>query len=109
MRGWELRGWLSEAIHCAQNFSGVPDISRYADGAVLTVHMLRRGIADPTGSDLQQATDALRSSDRVGLWAILSRGVHMRVLMPEFPGGSGRVSPLVTAIQGRYQEDPDQE
>ena len=41
--------------------------------------MLRRGIADPTASDLQQATDALRSSDRGGLWAVLSRGVHMRV------------------------------
>ena len=71
--------------------------------------MLRRGIADPTASDLQQATDALRSSDRGGLWAVLSRGVHMRVLLPEIPGGSGRVSPLVTAIQGRYHEDPDQE
>ena len=69
MRGWELRGWLCEAIHCAQYFSVVllarqlllcvmAYISRYADGAVLTVHMLRRGIADPTGSDLQQATDA---------------------------------------------------
>ena len=33
----------------------------------------------------------------------------MRVLLPKIPGGSGRVSPLVTAIQGRYQEDPDQE
>ena len=23
MRGWELRGWLWEAIHCAQHFSVV--------------------------------------------------------------------------------------
>ena len=120
MRGWELRGWLCEAVHCAQYFSVIllakqlllcdmAYIGEYADGAVLTVYMLRRGIADPTGSDLQQATDALRSSDRVRIWAVLSRGVHMRVLLPEIPGGLGRVSPLVTAIQGRYQEDPDQE
>ena len=33
----------------------------------------------------------------------------MRVLLPEVPGGTGRVSPLVLAIQGRYQEDPDLE
>ena len=33
----------------------------------------------------------------------------MRVLLPEIPGSTGRVSPLVTAIQSRYQEDPDQE
>ena len=80
-----------------------------ANGVVLTVYMLRRGIADPTDSDLQQATEALRYSNRFGLWAVLPRGVHMRVLLPEIPGGSGRVSPLVTAIQGRYQEDPEQE
>ena len=30
----------------------------------------------------------------------------MRVLLPELPGGTTRVSPLVLAIQGRYQEDP---
>ena len=36
-------------------------------------------------------------------------GVHMRVLLPELPGGTTRVSPLVLAIQGRYQEDPDLE
>ena len=112
--------WLCEAIHCAQYFSVIllvrqlvlcdmADIGEYADGEVLTVYMLRRGIADPTDSDLHQATEALRYSNRFGLWAVLSRGVHMRVLLPEIPGGSGRVSPLVTAIQGRYQEDPDQE
>ena len=33
----------------------------------------------------------------------------MRVLLPEIPGGTGRVSPLVSAIQSRYQEDPDLE
>ena len=71
--------------------------------------MIRRSIADPTDSDLQLAIDALHYSDRYGLWAVLSRGVHMRVLLPEIPGGTGRVSPLVSAIQSRYQEDPDLE
>ena len=64
MRGWELRGWLCEAIHCAQYFSVIllakqlllcdmAYIGEYADGDVPTVYMLRRGIADPTDSDLQ--------------------------------------------------------
>ena len=120
LRGWELRRWLCEAIHCAQYFSVIllarqlllcdmAYIGDYADGDVLTVYMLRRGIADPTDSDLQLATEALRYSNRFGLWAVLSRGVHMRVLLPEIPGGTGRVSPLVSAIQSRYQEDPDLE
>ena len=120
MRGWELRGWLCETMRCAQYFSVIllvrqlllcdmAYISEYADGEVLAVSMLRRGIADPTDSDLQQATEALRYSNRVGLWAILSQGIHMRVLLPEIPGGTRRVNPLVTAIQSRYQEDPDQE
>ena len=33
----------------------------------------------------------------------------MRVLLPEMPGSTNMVSPLVLAIQSRYQEDPDQE
>ena len=33
----------------------------------------------------------------------------MRILLPEIPGGTARVSPLVLAIQARYQEDPDQD
>ena len=109
--------WLCEAIHCAQYFSVIlllrqlllcdmACIGEYADGDVLTVYMLRRGIADPSDSDLQQVTSALRYCNRFGLWAVLSRGVHMRVLLPE---GTDRVSPLVLAIQGRYQEDPDLE
>ena len=117
-RGWELRMWLCEAIHCAQYFSVIllvrqlllcdmAFIGEYADGDVLTVHMLRWGIADPTDSDLQQVIVALRYSNRFGLWTVFSRGVHMRVLLPEIPGGTGQVSPLVLAIQGRYQEDPD--
>ena len=40
---------------------------------------------------------------------VLSQGIHMRVLLPEIPGGTRRLNPLVTAIQSRYQEDPDQE
>ena len=71
--------------------------------------MLRRGIADPTDSDALQVTSALRNSDRMGLWTVLSRGVHMRILLPEIPGGTAMVSPLVLAIQARYQEDPDQD
>ena len=75
---WELRKWLCEAIHCAQYFSVIllarqlllcdmAYISEYADGDVLTVYMLRRGIADPMDSDLQLATEASRYSDRFGL------------------------------------------
>ena len=119
-RGWELRMWLCEAIHCAQYFSiillvgqlllcDLARIGEYAEGNILTVYMLRRGIADPTDSDALQVTSALRHSDRMGLWTVLSRGVHMRILLPEIPGGTARVSPLVLAIQARYQEDPDQD
>ena len=56
-RGWELRMWLCEAIHCAQYFSiillvgqlllcDLARIGEYAEGNILTVYMLRRGIAD---------------------------------------------------------------
>ena len=119
-RGWELRMWLCAAIHCAQYFSiillvrqlllcDMALIAEYAEGNLLTVYMLRRGIADPTDSDTLQVTSALRNSDRMGLWTVLSRGVHMRILLPEIPGGTAMVSPLVLAIQARYQEDPDQD
>ena len=85
MRGWELRGWLCETMRCAQYFSVIllvrqlllcdmAYISEYADGEVLTVSMLRRGIADPTDSDLQLATEALCYSNRFGLWVLLSQG-----------------------------------
>ena len=33
----------------------------------------------------------------------------MRILLPEMLGSANMVSPLVLAIQSRYQEDPDQE
>ena len=63
--------WLCEAIHCAQYFSVIllarqlllcdmAYIGEYADGEVLTVYMLRRGIANPTDSDLQQAKEVLQ-------------------------------------------------
>ena len=65
----------------------------YAEGDSLTVYMLRRGIVDPTDYDTLQVTSALRYSDRLGLWIVLSRGVHMRIL-PEIPGRTARVSPL---------------
>ena len=110
--------WLCEAIHCAQFFSVIllvrqlllcdmACIGDFADGDLLTVYMLLRGIADPSDYDTQQVTSALRYSDRLGLWTVLSRGVHMRILLPEIPGGTTMVSPLVLAIQSRYQEDPD--
>ena len=35
--------------------------------------------------------------------------LHLRILLPEIPGGTARVSPLVLATQARYLEDPDQE
>ena len=85
-RGRALRGMLCEAICCAQYFSIILLVHQsflydmaylrdYADNEVLTIYMLRRGIADPTASNLQQATIALRHNDRVGLWAVLSQGI----------------------------------
>ena len=64
VRGWEFRGWLCEAIDCAQYFSLILlvqqlllyDLARlggYAEGNVLTIYMLRRGIANPTDFNLQ--------------------------------------------------------
>ena len=120
MRGWAFRGMLCEAICCSQYFSIILlvqqlllcDMARlgdYAEGEVLTVYMIRRGIANPTDFHLQQATAALRSNDRFRLWAVLSQGIHMRVLVPAIPNGMERISPLVLAIQSRHQEDPHQE
>ena len=120
MRGWELRGWLCEAIRCAQYFSMIllvqqlllcdmACIGDYAEGEVLTIYMLRRGIANPTDFNLQQAGEALRSSDRFRLWSVLSQGIHMRVLLPAIPNGMERISPLVIAIRSRHRENPHQE
>ena len=119
-RGWELRMWLCEAIHCGLYFSvilfvrqmllcDIAYIGEYADGNVLTVYMLRREIDDPSDYDALQVETALRYSDRVGLWAIASRGFHMRFLLPEMPGSAHMVSPLVLAIQSRIYDDPDHE
>ena len=119
-RGWELRMWLCEAIHCGLYFSVIlfvrqmllcdmAYIGEYADGNVLTVYMLRREIDDPSDYDALQVETALRYSDRVGLWAIASRGVHMRILLPEMPGSAHMVSPLVLGIQSRLYDDPDHE
>ena len=119
-RGWELRMWLCEAIHCGLYFSiilfvrqmllcDMAHIGEYADGNILTVYMLRREIDDPSDYDALQVETALRYSDRVGLWAIASRGVHMRFLLPEMPGSAHMVSPLVLAIQSRIYDDPDHE
>ena len=107
--------WICEAIHCGQYFSvtlivrhlllcDLAFIGDYAEGNLLTVYLLRRGITDPSDLDLQQATEAIRRCNRRGLWAVLSRGVHMRVVLPQ---GTERVNPLVIAIQANCQEDPD--
>ena len=112
MRGWEFRGWLCEAIGCAQYFSLILLVKQlllydlaclgdYAEGNVLTIYMLRRGIANPTDSNLQQATAALRSSDRLRLWVVLAQGIHMRILLPAPSNSLERISPLVLAIQSR--------
>ena len=88
-RGWELRMWLCDAIHCTLYFSLVlftrqmllcdmAYIEEYAEGDVLTVYMLRREIDEPSDYDKLQVETALRFSDWVGLWAVASRGVHMR-------------------------------
>ena len=80
----------------------------YAEGNVLTIYLLRRGIANPTGFNLQQVTAALRSSDRLRLWLVLAQGIHMRILLPAPSNSLERISPLVLAIQSRHQEHPDQ-
>ena len=114
MRGWALRGMLCEEICCAQYFSiillvhqsflyDMAYLGDYTDNDVLTVYMIRRGIADPTAANLQQATIALRHNDRVGLWEVLSQGIQMRVLVP-MSNGMELVNPLVLAIQSRQGE-----
>ena len=119
MRGWEFRGWLCEAICCAQYFSLILLVQQlllcdmaclgdYAEGNVLTIYVLRRSKANPTDSNLQQVTAALRSSDRFRLWSVLSQGIHMRTLLPAPSNSMERISPLVLAIQSRHQEYPDQ-
>ena len=111
---------LCEAICCSQYFSIIVLVQQlllydmaclgdYAEGEVLTVYMLRRGIANPTDFNLQQATAALRNNDRARLWAVLSQGIHMRVLVPTTPNGEELVSPLVLAIQSRQEEGSHQE
>ena len=120
MRGWAFRGMLCEAICCSQYFSiillahqlllhDMACLGEYADGEVLTVYMLRRGIAHPTDSNLQQAMAALRNNDRARLWAVLSQGIHMRVLVPMTPHGMELVSPLILAIQSRQEEGSHRE
>ena len=117
-RGWELRMWLCEAIHCGLYFSvvlfvrqmllcDIAYIGEYAEGNVLTVYMLRREINNPSDYDALQVETALRHSDRVGLWAIASRGVHMRFLLPEMPGSDHMVNPLILAIQSRIYDDDE--
>ena len=68
--------------------------------------MLRRATANPPDFDRRQAADAIRQCNRLGLWEVLSRGVHIRVTMVL---GTARVSPLVLAKQANYREDPDVE
>ena len=120
MRGWAFRGMLCEAICCPQYFSiillvhqfflhDMACLGDYSENEVLTVYMLRRGIADPTDFNLQQVTAALRQNDRVGLWAVLSQGIQMRVLVPMTPHGVERVSPLVLAIQSRHVDHAHRE
>ena len=87
-------------------------IGEYADGNILTVYMLRRGIADPTDSDALQVTSAvavLRPTWAVGQY------YHEPVTICEFLNcqrcqeALQELDPLVLAIQTRYQEDPDQD
>ena len=109
--------WICEAVNCRQYFSlilivrqlllrDMAFVGEYAEENTLTVYVLRREIADSSDFDLRQAAEAIRRCNRLGLWAVLSRGVHMRVILP---AGTARVNPLVLAIQANYQEDPDLE
>ena len=83
-------------------------LGEYAEGKNLTVFMLRRKIMDLTDYDTLQVTSALRYSDRQVPWTVLSWGRLLRIHLPEIPG-TAMVSPLILAIQARYQEDPDQD
>ena len=109
--GWllQLALWFGTTPVGHLLLSDTACIAKYAEGGALTVYMLRREIADPSDYDTLQVTLPLRYSDRLGLWTVLSHGVNMRILLPEMPGSTTIVSPLVLAIQSRYQEDPDQE
>ena len=109
--------WICEAVNWRQYFSVIlivrelllcdmAFVGEYAEENTLTVYVLRREIADPYDCDLRQAAEAIRRCNRLGLWAVLSRGVHMRVILP---AGTARVNPLVLAIQVNYQDDPDLE
>ena len=103
VRGWEFRGWICEAIDCRQYFSvillvrqlllcDVAFISEHAEGNNLQIQLVRRQLVDPSGPDLRLAADAIRSSNRLHLWAVLSRGVHMRIILPS---GTSRASTVV--------------
>ena len=78
-------------------------ISEYLENDRLMVYLVRRQITDPSIQDLRHAAEAIRQCDRLQLWAVLSRGVHMRVTLPS---GTARVSPEVLAIQADCRAKP---
>ena len=107
--------WICGALNCEQYFSliliarqlllcDMAFVREYAEANTLTVYVLRRTIADATDVDLGQAAVAIQQCNRLQLWTVLSRGVHMRAT---FALGMSRVNPLVLAIQANCQEDPD--
>ena len=76
--------WTCEAINCRQYFSVIllvrqfllcdmAFISEYAEGSNLMVYLVRGQITDPSSQDLRQAAEAIRHSDRLQLWTVLSR------------------------------------
>ena len=76
-RGWELRMWLCEAIHCGLYFSvvlfvrqmllcDIAYIGEYAEGNVLTVYMLRREIDNPSDYDALQVENCLAAFGESG-------------------------------------------
>ena len=110
-RGWELRMWMCGALNCRQYFSliliarqlllcDMAFVREYAEADTLTVYVLRRTIADPSDVDLGQAAAAIQQCNRLQLWTVLSRGVHMRVTficfgnVPREPPCAGQSSEL---------------
>ena len=65
--------------------------------------------SEPNGFQSPTGRRGATSQRSIRLWAVLSQGIHMRVLLPAIPCSTERISPSVTAIQSRHEEDPRHE
>ena len=102
-RGWELRMWLCEAIHCAQYFSiillvgqlllcDLAHVGEYADGNILTVYMLRRGISmrEEGSNDPIFVAIQMSSAENVHRLLQYSANPRSREAIPSREGHAGR-------------------